>query len=1093
MISHKAHIECQCTDSVLIDVFNFLDAVFHAEHGLPPKSGWLPSFAFRLFQCGKQPQQNTILDSEDSLSHANRFLNFGPDNLSKTQIVLTVTIEDDTNLDIFTYRYFFLIVNLLLRKQDRAYLDCPDTYYHKVGSYFFLQTLSQAPVELRQRETGGKEKKLPQVFSLSSEWLPAIYLHNRSSELYKALANPLFKDLKQLKMALHTRKENAGRLHLAQNSKQRKDTLQEPTQEQYATWLANYFTGWLNGMLSEVKIEERLNNTPGISQLLFALLCRKIWAQKNRPSQRDAEKLLEICCDFGDCVLQVAENIVSHTEGGVLSVRVNDNWDKIKDTFQAKNSKDARWYMRISLVDFSRSSILDNVKSQSGIDELTLPHIFMEPEASNGVLQEDYQQLADTYKQYLNDSEQVIHHYGLAVFRNVVNQYGGCFTVKSSARSTVATGEWYAPTSERIAFGGAKDDATHIPGSEYDILLPLVKELLEDQEQPGNPSILLDPKYIVPSVSRDIVFEEEISNHFNAPLSKVVRAAIGADMAGYQQMKELVVKESARNLADKLLGKGQEMIENSVFYFYLSDITERVFGRTEIVAKIILQVIAELKTRTKRRDGRQTWLCLVLYGLSESMLMQFTRQFALFYQRNEGNRLMQGCQLYVVSEGYQAEVMFVGTRLSVISDYCKSRRLVTGNSPGISDVLAHIAGRETVATSNLEKIEAFPFELLNRMERAKQPKGIEQVVLSKHNKWYYKNLETVLKNDIHGGDLGCCLQNVHVRVGGVHLDTFYEGQLLFANLYWYQIFAHHICETVLNDKKIDEDACILLYGYETYSEQMLFSAAQKLREKGRKVYYSVFENPKYITAAELSEQRVRYVEQLLDASVQKLCVVYLYGIGTTLATINQKMNTQLEHTFREKGKEELLDRAYKKGMVIVQLSDSGRIYCDRENYTVSSLTGELDFLTDKKCSYLMEIQTQWHPTKECPLCLRASSYLNEQPLIQTNETSTVPMILIKPKQRAASKIRFKQTGSYTQSFLQDPGSAEYLYYCHLNRSENHYQFYIRTATLLNDYLQRDNKQLNAWFKEIRAKEVECAQSTGAAKINIIVSPQHFSI
>lgn len=1087
MTSYGAYIEFKCNECVLIDVFNFLDAVFHTEHGSRAESGWTPSFAFRLLQFGGRYQRHTVSSPEINLSQAKRFLSFGPDDLARTQIVLTVMIEDDTKLDIFTYRYFFLIMNKLLRKQDRAYLDCPDTYYHKIGSYFFLQTLSQAPVKLLRRGGRGKEKKLPQKFSLSSEWLPAIYLSNRNSELYEVLANPLFKSVEGLETALQTQREDTGRLDFKDSGLEEK-----LTRERYTFCLERYFTGWLNGMLSEAGIAERLYSTPGISQLLFALLCGKIWRQDDRPSQRDAERLLEICCDFGDCVLQVAENIVSHTQGGVLSVRINDNWDKVKDVFQAKGPERARRYMRISLVDFSRCSILDNVKGKSGIDGLMLSHVFMEPETPGDIPREDYQRAAEKYKQYLNKSEQIIHHYGLAVFRNVVNQYGGCFTVKSSARSTVAAGEWYALTSERIAYSGVKEDAPHIPGSEYDILLPLDRNLLEDRGQPSNPSVLLKPKYIVPSVSREVVFEKGISDHFNGPLSDVVRAAVGADAPGYQQMKEQVVKESARNLADKLLAKGPKKIGNSVFYFYLSDITERVFGRTEIVAKVILQVISELKTKTGWRDGGQEWLYIVLYGLSESRLVQFTRQFALFYHRSEGNRLMRGCQLYAVSEGYQAEVMFAGVRLSVISDYCRSRRLVTGTSPGISDLLAHIAGREETAAGDREEIETFPFELLRRMERVKPPRDGEQVVLSRHNKWYHRNLETVLKNDIHGGDLGCCLRNVHVRVGGVHLDTFYEGQLLFANLYWYQIFAHHICEMVLTDKNIDKDEDILLYGYETYSEQMLFAATQKLREKGRRVYYAVFENPKYITAADLSEQRVRYVEQLLDAPVQKLCVVYLYGIGTTLTTISQKMNAQLEYTFQRREKKELLDQAYKKGMVIVQVSDNDRIQCDRQNYTVTSETGELDFLTRGVCSYLIEIQTKWHPTKECPLCLRAVSYLDEQPLIQTNETSTVPMILIKPKQRVASKIRFKQSGSYTQAFLQNPNSAEYLYYCHLNRGGNHYQFYVRTAALLNDYLQRDDEQLKAWFREIRAKEVDGAREKGAAQINIIASPQHFS-
>lgn len=1085
MNSYRAHIECNCSERELIDTFNFLDAVLHKEHGFQAGSDWVPSFTFCLQELGEGYQRHVPSSPEAILSEVKRFLRFGLGDLERTQIVLTVTIEDDAGLDIFTYRYFFLIINKLLRKQDRAYIDCPDTYYHKVGSYFFLQTLSQAPVELWRRGAGGREKKLLQNFSLSSEWLPAMYLPKRSSELYRVLENPLFKDIESLKTALQTCHEHANRLNFAQE----KELCNKTVQEQYAFCLGRYFSYWLNGMLSEIEISEQLYSTPGISQLLFALLCKKILGQKKRPGQRDAEKLLEICRDFGDCILQVAENIVSHTEGGVLSVRINDNWGKIEDVFQAKNQGSARWYMRISLVDFSRGSILDNIKGKSGVNGLTFSHIFMEPEMPNGVPQEEYQRTVEAYERYLNDSEQIIHHYGLAVFHNIVNQYGGCFTVKSSMRRTVSAEDWYVRDFESIQYKGMERDVPHIPGSEYDILLPLDKRLFEKREQSRHPSVLLKPKYIVPAASRKVVFEEGLLNHFNDPLSNVVRTAVNADALGYQQMKEQVVKVSAQDLADRLLAEGPEKIKNSVFYFYLSDIAEQVFGRTEIVAKVILQVIAELKVRAGRRDDKQEWLYLVLYGLSESRLMQFIRQFALFYHRSEGNRLMRGCRLYVVSENYQVEVMFAGVRLSVISDYCKSRQLVTGTLLRISDLLAHIAGREEMAAGDEEEIEAFPFELLSRMEQSQDGKG---VILSPHNKWYHKNLETVLQNDIHGDDLGCCLRDVHVRVGSVHLNTFFEGQLLFSNLYWYQIFAHYICETVLADKKITPKMDILLYGYETYSEQMLFAAAQKLRVKRRRVYYAVFENPKYITAAELSKQQVRYVDQMLNTAVQNLCVVYLYGIGTTLTTISRKMNTQLEHAFQEKGKKELLDRAYRKGMVIVQISDEKRLQVNREKHTVSCQTAELDFLTDKACSYLVEIPTKWFPTKECRYCLRASSYLDERPLIQTNETSTVPMILIKPKQRAESKIRFKQDGNYTRSFLQNPGSAQHLYYSHLNRGENHYQFYIRTAALLNDYLQRDDKKLNAWFQEIRKKEVEDVQKKGTDQINIIVSPLHFS-
>lgn len=1091
MWDYRVEVECMCNEQALISAFNLLNIALNKRNDL--SNGVIDNlpFEFRILVNSHEGYRKLISESKSELSDLeckDYYVSLPSETLNRTQIVLTIKIESDDDVDIFTYRYFFLIVNQLLRKDDIVYFECPETYYHKVGSYFFLQTLSKHSVTIKQRMPDGTAKRLPQRFSLSSEWLPSIYLPSSSSDVYEVLANPLFQDVESLKGALGVCSQQAGRLSFEE------DVLESPktTRELYTYCLKQYFTGWLNDfneILSAVEIEDRLYSTSGISQLLFAMLFKKMWNSGSPYSRNEIERLLEVCCDFGDCILQVAENIISHTNGGVLSVRINDNWEKIKNTFQKKGEEKTRWYMRISLVDFSENGILDNVQEKSRIGDLTLSHIFMDREVPAYSKKENFEKTAIAYDRYLNRSEQIIHHYGLSVFRNVVNQYGGCFTVKSGSKAVVTDRDWYSLDSNSISCNSAVRNTTHIPGTEYDILIPVNQQLLKNQERPNSLSILLKPKYIVPSVSRNIVFKEGFSEYFNTPLSNVVRRTIKDTSLGYQQKKEKVVKDAASEVADRLRMFSNNEINRYVFYFYLSDISGRVFGRTEIVAKIILQVIAGLKANAALQDNENEFLYIVLYGLSKSQLAQFTRQFALFYHRSEGNRLMAGCQLYVVSYDYKEEVLFSGEKLSVIADYCRSRRLVAGTSSEILGILSHIASREVVPNECKEEINAFPFDLLPRMEVV-EPNS--RPILSKHNKWYHKNLETVLRNDIHGEDLGCCLQDVHVRVGGVHLNTFYEGQLLFANLYWYQIFAHYICETILADKRIDADSDILLYGYETYSEQMLFAAAQKLRDKGRKVYYAVFENPKYITVAELSEQRVRYIEGVMESPIKRLCVVYLYGIGTTLTTIGKKMNAQLEQVFFEQNKNELLNQAYKKGIVIVQITDKVHLECDQKNHTVSSPSGNLEFLTDKVCNYLIELQTTWYSAEDCVYCLQSKSYLEERPLIQTNETSTVPMILIKPNKPSKLQLKYKQTGNYTQAFLQNQDSAEYLYYSHLNRSGNHYQFYIRTAALLNDYLRSENPQLTAWFREIREKELGNIQNRMAAQINIIVSPQHFS-
>lgn len=704
MVNYHAYIICTCQEESLINLFNFLNSVFNKER-LSLTLDQSPLFS--LYLSGEPREYRSLnMDSERDSSDITQFLQFGKNTLKRTDISLIIKVGDDSATDIFAYRYLFLITNHLLRKQDKVVFDCPDAYYHKIGSYFFLQTLPWVCKVPFLHWNEKKIKKLPRVFSLSSEWLPALYLPGQNSELYEVLANPIFEDISDLKIALGTHTAQANRLNFISQ-----DFSREPLKRQYKLYLKCYFLNWLNGMLADIPIEERLYSVSGMAQLLFSIMCKNV-SKKYKLDRATAERLLDICCDFSDCILQVAENIVSHTEGGVISIRINDNWDKIKYAYNPKQ-KISDWYMRISLVDFSQNSILDNVKEKSGINDLTLSHIFMKEETPEEIESEVYRNTAQAYQNYLNDSQNIIHHYGLAVFRNVVNQYNGCFTIKSDTRGTFENVEQYVSESPKISFVDDKNRA-HIPGSEYDILLPLDNDFFEVTCLKSNPSLLMKPNYIIPFASKKVIFEEDIYDYFNEPLSRMILEARNRYGLQYQALKEYVVEESASKLAQKIISHSNSQIENCIFYFYLSDITEQLFGRTEIAAKIIMQVIAELKKKGMQKRDNQDWLHIVLYGLSESRVALFTRQFALFYHRDEGNRLMKGCRVYIVSGNYCAEVMFAGVKLSVISDYCRSRRLVNGTSMGISNILSHIASRDETqeGLSNFNEIEAFPFELL---------------------------------------------------------------------------------------------------------------------------------------------------------------------------------------------------------------------------------------------------------------------------------------------------------------------------------------------------------------------------------------------
>lgn len=1094
MFNYLMHFTCDCSDSSYIMLFNYINSIRKNElnQGYPAKSEWHTTYQIPKYLCTEgnpnNPQKYALVSKIESFCPTCQ--NVDP---NRAIIMLTVKIPyDESQIDVFSYRYLIMIIRQLLRSQDFVAIECDSMHYNKIGSYFIIETLysNQLVAYLTDENKARRLVSMPKLVTLSPEWFPAIYLNDRNYVVYEVLNNPLFENDQAIKNAI-----SIGKSGMEKNKVDYRDARDDHAKDRkkyYQEYFKECFKIWINGKLNGFQIVNRLNSVSGMTQLLFASIYRNMYREKalipTEENQKKLENLLEICCDFSDCILQTAENMISHSKGGVLSIRINENWGKIADTFAASATMDVAKsrYVRISLVDFSDEGILETIQKKTAINGLRLSHVFdAECQCADQVYLD--------YQDFLSKPDHVIHHYGLSVFSNVVKQYGGCFTVSSCAGGKLSPAQQYTTkASTKISYVG-ETGRLRIPGTEYDILMVLDEKLMGEEDFCCNPSLLITPDYITQSPTQRIIFTEEIFDFFNKPLSRMI--ARERRKYAYQALKEYVVKEASEVLAEKLIiaGDNAHSLSDCVFYFRLSNVVENIFGRVEIVAKILLQTVAFLK----KKYNVNLHLYGVLYGLSENRIASFVRQYSLFYHRHEGNHLMQNCQLYVVSEDYQSEVLFAGPRLRAISDYCKSRRLVSGTSIGISNILEHVSFRETSddEADYIEPIVPIPFDLMYRMEVYEG-----RVNLSSHRKWYYNNLITVLKNDIHGRDLGCCMKDVHIRTEKVHLHTFYEGQLLFSNTYWYHIFADYLYEMILKDDELNKKTKILLYGYETYSEQMLFVATRKLKEQGILAWYALYENPKYITVDATSETRIRYLNSFMEqCGEDDIGIVYIFGIGTTLATLSERMDFQLQNEFKRNGSIEKYSKALKKGYVIIQTRRSDEdnpiypeIRCDAESHTVQSSKGYLNFLQDKQCRYLATVSTEWSSAESCKYCF-PKNYLNELPLIQTNETSTIPLLLIKPSDSDDIGIRFLQEDTYTDSFLGDTRNSKYLYYSHLDRSGNHYQFYIRTANLFNDLLESRNEKLQTWFQKIKEAELTREEiHTRVNKINVIVSPLHFS-
>lgn len=161
-------------------------------------------------------------------------------------------------------------------------------------------------------------------------------------------------------------------------------------------------------------------------------------------------------------------------------------------------------------------------------------------------------------------------------------------------------------------------------------------------------------------------------------------------------------------------------------------------------------------------------------------------------------------------------------------------------------------------------------------------------------KVWIKKLRNILENDIHNAPLGCKIEDTHIRIGEVHLDAFFEAQILFSHVHWAKRFSDWIYEKIC-EKFPYEMKKVLLIGFETYIEPVLNLVKEKNPDN---VSYCIYEEPKYIQSRKPSKLRLRYEENLEDEYSH---IVYICGISSTLSTFG-KMQKLVE---KEKNKDSI--------------------------------------------------------------------------------------------------------------------------------------------------------------------------------------------
>ena len=300
---------------------------------------------------------------------------------------------------------------------------------------------------------------------------------------------------------------------------------------------------------------------------------------------------------------------------------------------------------------------------------------------------------------------------------------------------------------------------------------------------------------------------------------------------------------------------------------------------------------------------------------------------------------------------------------------------------------------------------------------------------------WIKKLQNILNADIHRRPLGCKIDNTHIKIGDVHMESFYEARILFSHARWVDYFTRWLKQQV--EKDIDEieeskELHVFLIGYETYIEPILHSLRWKLinSHSNWDVRYGIYEESKFLqsTGDKISDVRIRFLDRNFPAgktyTEANTRIVNICGISSTLSTFSRideeiyiVFKKELERTagvalddYAKRQLSAMLAHTIHYALIQVlpsnPLAHNQWIFADKTTRLKWDLdsTGQFASVTAFQknrvisAKFLTSVSCFWNNADQCRLCYprNGNDYypFGERPIIATSETSMVPIQMI---------------------------------------------------------------------------------------------------
>lgn len=768
-----------------------------------------------------------------------------------------------------------------------------------------------------------------------------------------------------------------------------------------------------------------------LSWFLFTYTLGEFSRKKKMIEMKQLKAFLQQMQLYASGCLQLLENIVFHAQPreGIFSFRIcSGESEYILKKYKEKDNDTP--FLEVIIADYSDGLHQYNLAENfvEHIENPELKQLFADLTPADffrgGLTNAQLQKSRERWVSYYEIKDNIGKHFGIRIFENIVRQSRGSFILESHAGHRSKKGE-----SQR-----KKKDEECLPGTEYTILLP-VREL---QRQLLHTEI---------GVDKNIDIESEIAQYLNYRI--IDKELRGVDVA-YESEEEK--KAVINGLADKIAKKCEK--ENPQVWFI------KASGWKEVCGELLCKAI--LLSKINIYDMPH----LVIYDCENDFIHACIQTISAVFRNLESAYTLSGngFQIALFEKDTYEEVILVPDDPKQTVWLNEQMNFSRSIIPNFTDIDA--ADSESVSGITTQII---PFDALYPVRIKRETKTLFE---------YYT--QKVIERDIQERAYGCKISDTHMRLGStVHVNMFYEAELLFGNKLFVSRFAYLIVKDL--SEKLKGVTKLTLYGYATYSELLVFEVMNIIKKA-----FSITDIDYAILEREMENRgdshvdRIRYShyeasetgrrEYFKDRSL--VCIV---PIASTLKTNEKLIRLFCSHNGEVCAKNIIEHYA----LILVGPDKKNDYWKIKKDNRIDSQREEWRGIKPK---YFVKVPAAYEDAMECTMCF-PSNVLLEKPLIEVNAASTIPNQSFGLYRNVKPETAIPEWKEIDKEQSKLACLKDSMVYSHVRRGENHFLYYFQTEKLSVQY----NREIESWLETIREKV-----TIRDDEYHVIFCPSHFS-